>query len=120
MKRQISISIFLSILVIILAFLYIKFFNANKSEEQKKNEQLVENITENLSVPISQEYQSYLFFIKEEYGRLVVFETKTQEFYMDTGIESWNLPNDLQKELERGIFFKTESELYDFLENYSS
>ena len=120
MKRQISISIFLAILVILLAFLYIRLFNANKLDEKGKNEQLVENVTEHPSVPISQEYQIYPFFIKEEYGRLVVFETKTQGYYMDTGIESYHLPSALQEELKTGIFFKTEAELYDFLENYSS
>ena len=44
----------------------------------------------------------------------------TQEYYMETGIESDCLPIELQEKLTNGIFFQTEKELYDFLESYSS
>lgn len=120
MKRQISISVFLSILVILLAFLYIRFFNDTKPENNGNNEQLVEELTEAPSLVSGQEYTNYLYYIKDEDGRLVVFQTKTQEYYMDTGIEKDVLPEDLQEKLETGLFFATEKELYDFLESYSS
>jgi len=120
MKRQISISIFLAIIVILLAFLYIKFFNANKAEEKGANEQLIDIVTEHPAITISQEYMTYPFYIKEENGRLVVYRTQTQEYYMETGIEIHDLPQEIQEKLEFGIFFQTENELYNFLESYSS
>ena len=125
MKKQISISIFLAIFVIILTLLYIKLNNDQEPEqEREQNEQLVEKeCSEQMfqnSVVLSQENISSPFYIKNEDGWLVVYQTKTQERYMDTGIETNNLPADLLEIAEVGIFFETEQELYDFLESYSS
>ena len=118
MKRQVSVSIFLAILVIALAWLYIKF---NNETRPKTDTITTENeILKEQSISISQEYISYPYFIKAEYGRLVVYESKSQEIYMETSIESRTLPTDLQEKLETGIYFQTEEELYDFLESYSS
>ncbi len=120
MKRQVSISIFLAIFVIVLALLYIMLFHDSELEDSnQKNEQLVQENIEN-SITISQEYITYQFYIKDEDGWLVVFRTKTQERYMDTGIETDTLSMEMQEQLEAGIFFQTEVELIDFLESYSS
>ena len=64
MKRQMSISILLSILVIVLAWLYIKDFNKRK----ENNENLVteNNITKEEAITISQEYENFDFFIISE------------------------------------------------------
>ena len=117
MKRQISISIFLAILVIALAWLYIRFSNETKLND---NGVLTEESENEHSLAISQEYISYQFYIKDDDGRLVVYETKTQNVYAQTGIETHSLPKDIQSNLETGIFFQTEAELYNFLESYSS
>ena len=115
MKRQISISIFLAILVIALAWLYIKFSN-----DTQLNDKGVLTEEEEQAQEISQEYVSYQFYIKNEDGRLVVYETETQKTYAQTGIESETLPVEIQSELDTGIFFQTEADLYNFLESYSS
>ena len=125
MKKQISISIFLAIFVILLTLLYIKSNNDRKPEkEREQNEQLVEyNQSEQISgnsVVLSQENISSPFYVKNEEGWLVVYQTQTQTRYMDTGIETKNLPAELLETAEVGIFFETEQELYDFLESYSS
>ena len=118
MKRQISIYIFLAIVVILLALLYIKFSNDTQLNdngvltEEKNNEEQ--------SLEISQEYISYQFYIKDDNGRLVVYEVKTQEIFTQTAIQTKMLPIEIQQELSVGIYFKTESELYNFLESYSS
>lgn len=118
MKRQVSVSIFLAILVIALAWLYIKFNNETKPKE---NQISTENeISSEETITISQEYVSCPYYIQEENGRLVVYETKTQKCFMETGIEIYTLPLDIQEKLEGFIFFQTEEELYDFLESYSS
>ena len=118
MKRQISVSIFLAVLVIALAWLYIKFNNETKPE---KNTITTENyVSEEPATTISQEYVFYEFYIKVEHEKLVVYRCKNQEIFMETSIESDMLPLNMQKRLESGIFFQTEGELYDFLESYSS
>ncbi len=118
MKRQMSVSIFLAILVIALAWLYIKFSN----ETRVKNDTLTteNDVSNEQSVTISQEYISCPYYIKSEHGRLVVYESKNENIYMETGIEMYTLPIEIQDKLESGIFFQTEGELYDFLESYSS
>ena len=60
------------------------------------------------------------FFIIEEDGYLVIYNQITSERYDNTSIYVKDLPERLQKELESGLYFYNEQELYDFLENYSS
>lgn len=118
MKRQVSVSIFLAVLLIALAWLYIKFSNETRPKE---NMITTENdVSKENSMPISQEYISCKYYLKEQYGKLVVFEGKNHEIFMETSIEVEFLPDDLKEKLEVGIFFQTEAELYDFLESYSS
>ena len=118
MKRQISISIFLAIVVILLALLYIKF--SNDTQLNDNGVLTEENIQEEQSLEISQEYITYQFYVKDDHGRLVVYDVKTQNIYAQTGIQTKTLPLEVQQELNAGIYFKTESELYNFLESYSS
>ena len=118
MKRQMSVSIFLAILLIALAWLYIKFSN----ETQPKNETITteNDISKEQSITINQSYITCPYYIKEADGRLVVYLSKNKEIYMETGIESITLPSEILDKLETGIFFETEEDLYDFLESYSS
>lgn len=117
MKRQISISILLAILVIALTWLYIRFSN---DTQLHNNGVLTEENKQENALEISQEYMDYEFYIKDDHGRLVVYETKTQTLYAQTGIETDTLPMEIQSELNTGLFFQTEEELYNFLESYSS
>lgn len=118
MKRQMSVSIFLAILLIVLSWLYIKYSNET---EQKENVIHTENeISKEESITISQEYISYPFYIKELDGRLVVYESKNHKIFMETSIEIMTLPKELCEKLESGIYFQSEAELYNFLESYSS
>ena len=118
MKRQVSVSIFLAILVISLTWLYIKF---NNETSPKENVITTENdVSKEESVTISQEYITCPYYIKAEDGKLIVFESKSQQIYMETSIEIDTLPDEVKEKLDTGIFFKTEGDLYDFLESYSS
>ncbi len=60
------------------------------------------------------------FLIIEEDGYLVIYNQTTSERYDNTSIYVKDLPDRLQKELENGLYFLNEQELYEFLENYSS
>ena len=119
MKRQISISILLAILVIALAWLYIKFSNDTQLNDKGVLTKENKNETQN-AVEISQTYILYPYYIKDDDGRLVVYEAKTQSIYAQTGIETNILPVEIQLHLDEGIFFESEEDLYNFLESYSS
>lgn len=118
MKRQMSVSIFLAILVIVLTWIYIKF--SNETETKENNIQTENDISKEESVTISQEYLSYPYYIKEKDGRLIVYESKNQQIFMETSIDVFSLPEEILEKLDSGIYFQTEGDLYDFLESYSS
>lgn len=122
MKRQISICIFLSIIVIFLAFLYIKF--NNETGRGKREPISFESTTETEDnepfVSSGNNYVTYYFYAVEEDGRISIYDVKSQTLYMETGIEVDVLPLEIQQKLESKIFFETEGELFDFLESYSS
>uniref|UniRef100_UPI0040559FD1 hypothetical protein n=1 Tax=Agathobacter sp. TaxID=2021311 RepID=UPI0040559FD1 len=124
MKKQISICIFLSIVLILLSLTFIRFYNSKKEYSDLNTTQVTEDTmgTEGTEefVEISQEYTRYVYYIIEEDGRLVVYETNSDELYMESGIFAQDLPNEIREKLNEGIFFKSESDLYDFLESYSS
>lgn len=118
MKRQISIFIFLVILVLVLAWWYLTSSDDTQPEEHGV---LTEHVTEEeQAVPISQTYVSYQFYIKDDGGRLAVYEVNTQKIYAQTGIETSSLSEEMQEKLSTGIYFQNEEELYNFLESYSS
>ena len=126
MKKQISVCIFLSIILIALSFVFIRFNNEKKEKQQADNTQLME-ITQQAQMQMEEATESetetesqYLFCIQEKDNRLVVYEEKTGSVYMETGIMANDLPKELYETLKDGIFFETESDLYDFLESYSS
>lgn len=119
MKHQISISILLSILILVLAILLVKFsVNKQPDREYISTEELAKDKTD--SIITNQEYSSYLFYVKEDNGRITVYEADRLEIFMQTGIETRYLSEELQERLKAGIYIKTEAELYDFLESYSS
>ena len=123
MKRQISICIILAIIVLILALVYIKINNQTNPDNGVKNTENVSNPTEETnteSITSSNEYVTYYFCAKNESKRVVIYDVKSQTIYMETSIETSLLTEDMQKALETGIYFKTEEELFDFLESYSS
>ena len=123
MKRQISICIILAIIVLILALLYIKIYNESKSDISLNNTEHVSDSTEDKStesITSSNEYATYYFCAKDEAGRVVIYDVKSQTLYMETSIETSILSKELQNALKDGIYFKTEVELFDFLESYSS
>ena len=118
MKRQVSISIFFALLLIVMVWLYIKIYNERKpSAEEIVTEQ---SITKEEAIEISQEYENYAYYAKSEDGRVIVYSVKNKNLIMETGIETFTLPSVIQEKLEEGIFFETAEKLYDFLENYSS
>lgn len=62
----------------------------------------------------------YPYIIKDSDGRVVVYRTETMEVYMETGIRTDQLPEEIKNRLDGGIGFADEESLFDFLESYSS
>jgi len=105
--------------VLVVAILLVKFSDNSKIENNNEStEEFVNN--KNTSVATNHEYITYLFYIKDDGGRLTVYDVKTAEIFMQTGIETNSLSPDLQEKVSTGIFFENETALYDFLESYSS
>ena len=110
-------------MAIILGILYMKIDNdssINPPENSTENSTLSTEEKSTDSITSSNEYVNYYFCAKNEDGRVAIYDTKTQTLYMETSIETRFLPEEIQKELEVGIYFKTDEELFDFLESYSS
>lgn len=66
------------------------------------------------------DYMQYKFFIGVVNGEVVVYYSDKKTVYEYTGIESVNLTEEEQMELNYGIYVKDQEELYGILENYSS
>ena len=121
MKKQISVCIFLSVILVALSLAVIKRNNTKKEYEQAEHTQMIEETQESIVENNTEtQEQDDMFYIVEKDNRLVVYEAKTEAFYMETGIVIQDLPTELREDLKKGIYFKTESDLYDFLESYSS
>lgn len=121
MKRQIGICIFFAsiILISIFSFVIVLDNEHKNTENTEKNTQLQEERA-NEQVEQLQEPKEYKYYIKNDMGRISVYETKEDTLFMETAIESEYLPVEIQKKLIDGIYFENESDLFDFLESYSS
>ena len=123
MKRQISICIILFLMVLIPGLFILSKNNTVPMDSEQDNTENITEVTNDKnteSVPSSNEYKNYYFCARTEDGRVVIYDTKTEELFMETGIEASLLPIEVQAQLDFGIYFKTDVELFDFLESYSS
>ncbi len=85
-------------------------------QETDSEEQAMESV---LKITNSSNLESG-FCIKVEEGNLVIYRQETGAYYDSTSILHTDLPQHLQMQLEEGLYFRNEQELYEFLENYSS
>ena len=60
------------------------------------------------------------FYLVNENHKVVVYDKSLTHIYMETGIPVEELPWALQREILHMKYIETESELYNFLESYSS
>lgn len=60
------------------------------------------------------------FYVVIYDGDLVVLLDDRQTVYMQTGIEIFDLPEQVQQEIMNGMYVPDEKSLYDFLETYTS
>ena len=103
MRRQMSISFLCAILLIALAWLYIKFYNENQLQDREITTEISNEMED--ATQTANDYITYQFYIKNEDGKVVVYTVNEQEKYMDTSIEIEALPMYLQEKITAGIFF---------------
>ena len=72
------------------------------------------------SVETNKELTYYKYMIYQDGEHLTVYESDSTTIYMQTDIMVAQLPEDVREQLDLGIGIRTEEELYDFLESYSS
>ncbi len=60
------------------------------------------------------------YFLINENHNVVVYDKSLKHLYMDTGIQTKDLPKELQDEIMQMKYIEDEMELYHFLESYSS
>ena len=117
MKRRTGICILICVLLILLSGgLYAWFSSRNKPLEVQPTEQEAQEIA--LESAMSQEFYAYIVFARD--GSFSVYHGDNETFYMETGIITSTLPQEIQKQVKEGIRFQTLEELFDFLESYSS
>ena len=57
---------------------------------------------------------------KNDSGMLSVYNGTASEKYFDTGVYFEELPDEAKNKVTNGLYFFNETDLYDFLESYSS
>lgn len=99
---------------------------AQKNETEEQSLESVEYVEETEMVPPPELAESmavpenYAYVIYEKDGVLMVYEKDGKTEYFETNIRVRDLEEKMLENLQKGIYFETEEELYDFLESYSS
>jgi transcriptional antiterminator len=127
MKHKYSICVLFGLLLICILIAVFSTVEQKRIKRQETTEpqetlevEAKPDATETESVTSSKEEGSYSYIILEEDGHLLVYYSDNMTVFFDSGIPAGNLPESLLAELETGIRFSDEEELYEFLENYSS
>lgn len=123
MKSKISIC-FLTIVVILLALVMIEKINTQRAADKaaiiaQSNENDKEK-NEKESLLTSNEAKNAKYCIKNDSGMLSVYNATASEKYFDTGVYFEELPDEAKNKVTNGLYFFNETDLYDFLESYSS
>ena len=86
------------------------FLGKRKGEEKNEKESLL----------TSNEAKNAKYCIKNDSGMLSVYNATASEKYFDTGVYFEELPDEAKNKVTNGLYFFNETDLYDFLESYSS
>ena len=124
MKSKISIC-FLTIFIILLALFTIEKINTQRAADkaaitaQSKDTDKDAN-DKKQSLQTSNEAKNASYCIKNDSGMLSVYNGAASEKYFDTGVYFEELPDEVKNKVTNGLYFFNETDLYDFLESYSS
>lgn len=108
----------MAVIALVLAIVIIVVTDGKKPDGQHFKEEVSSQVTE---VTESEEYQ---YVLKYERDTLRIYRNIADEgrevFYDYADINVESLPDDIKDRLTKGIYFKGEAQLYDFLQTYSS
>ena len=107
MKRRYSIGFFIGILILISMFVFVFKFSYTKVRDDY-----------NVKAEASINHKGY--WIKEKDGYMIVYYGDGEKVYEYTSILIEELPEEIQEQIHQGIYVEAQSEVYGFLENYSS
>lgn len=129
MKSKISIC-FLTIFIILLALFTIEKINTQRaadnaaisaqSKDKDKDAKYKEEKDKKESLQTSNEAKNARYCIINDSGMLSVYNGAASEKYFDTGVYFEELPEEVKNKVTNGLYFFNETDLYDFLESYSS
>lgn len=126
MKKTTSIRLFL---LLVTAGCCIAYGGGYYFSVRQAEERIEKNLTidgEGLSQELPETSESavvvapYEYILREEDGFIVVYYADGETVYSNTAILVDELPYDLQQEIKQGKQMYSKSELYNFLESYSS
>ena len=75
-----------------------------------------ETQTDRVEMPYASDHS---YYIKSKSGNVIVFNND-HTVYEFTDLDLEYLPDDVEKQLIQGIYFRNQEDLYEFLETYSS
>ena len=129
MKSKIGIC-FLTIVIILLALVTIEKINTQRaadnaaiiaqSKDKDKDAKYKEEKDKKESLQTSNEAKNARYCIINDSGMLSVYNGAASEKYFDTGVYFEELPEEVKNKVTTGLYFFNETDLYDFLESYSS
>lgn len=118
-KTKIGIIVLLVILLAIGIWCVVQK-NNEKNQNQKLPVPQSETESERIIITSTPSSQTYSYIVRAEDAMLVVYQADGHTVYMETGIRTDRLSEDMQEKAKRGIGFATLEQLYDFLESYAS
>lgn len=124
MKSKISIC-FLTIFIILLALFTIEKINTQRAADEAAITAQSKDMDKDAndkkeSLQTSNEAKNASYCIKNDSGMLSVYNGAANEKYFDTGVYFEELPDEVKNKVTNGLYFFNETDLYDFLESYSS
>ena len=124
MKSKISIC-FLTIFIILLALFTIEKINTQRAADEAAITAQSKDMDKDAndkkeSLQTSNEAKNASYCIKNDSGMLSVYNGAASEKYFDTGVYFEELPDEVKNKVINGLYFFNETDLYDFLESYSS
>ena len=124
MKSKIGIC-FLTIFIILLALFTIEKINTQRAADQAAITAQIKDMDKDAndkkdSLQTSNEAKNARYCIINDSGMLSVYNGAASEKYFDTGVYFEELPEEVKNKVTNGLYFFNETDLYDFLESYSS
>lgn len=104
--------------ILLLISLFVTYATNDKETTQHASETQMKEFED--AKEINYEIKPYKYLIKSENDMLVVYKDSGQNVFIRTSIPIDVLSDKLKDELKQGIRFENESDLYSFLESYSS